>query len=381
MVDISPGSMAMYDEAAELYQSLTNRFIKSDSWAERYSENYTAKRFHDFVVAAYSMSSDTEIQRIFEEMVSHLESVPPLCTVYLIIWGLDIKLDSLELGLLTMTQLTSDKISVIKQRLGDATNKAHEWIHNEFIKDVAGKVLATYQVEAEPDRASERAVDEARRVLDLLRYAAKPIHKSPFPPTILLQGDAIKSHRWAGVSDNYTSEIKLSWARLNKPILLEISDDCIPELSRLGVFEVSAMLKKPRQQLTDFENILLRGLHWFSSAQQQDEVENKVLNLMTCIETYLTPRDGSPIVSSVSENAALILGRTVAERKYIKRQLKGLYQVRSGISHGGQKSVSDIELGSLENLAGSLTMKLVERAREFESQKDLLTWLEERRLQ
>lgn len=68
----------------------------------------------------------------------------------------------------------------------------------------------------------------------------------------------------------------------------EFSPQNVEIMKRLGVFEVSAILRKPHKKQTDFEETLLRGIHWFADAQVQPEVENRLLSLIACLETFLT---------------------------------------------------------------------------------------------
>jgi len=56
-------------------------------------------------------------------------------------------------------------------------------------------------------------------------------------------------------------------------------------MERIGAFKLSDILAKPEKQLTDFEKTLLRTLHWFSSSLTQPEIENQLLNMITCLET------------------------------------------------------------------------------------------------
>jgi hypothetical protein len=91
-----------------------------------------------------------------------------------------------------------------------------------------------------------------------------------------------------------------------------------------------------------FFRMLLRGLHWFAVSQTQVERENELLNLITCLETFLS--DGKSITNAVAVNAAHLLATGLEARLEIKRKLQGLYSVRSGVSHGGQKAILEQEL-------------------------------------
>lgn len=92
--------------------------------------------------------------------------------------------------------------------------------------------------------------------------------------------------------------------------------------------------------ISDFEKAILRAIHWFSFAEKQAGYENKVLALITCLETFLTSEYGSPIRNTVAEGCAIFLESTLESRKYIKQRIKKFYKQRNSISHsGGSKSI------------------------------------------
>jgi len=160
---------------------------------------------------------------------------------------------------------------------------------------------------------------------------------------------------------------------------LVISDDTIKQMKQKGVLEFSDILRKPDKTVTNFERSLLRALHWFASAMKQHELENRILNLLTGIEVLLTPIDGNPIGTAVAEAVAILLSTGSENRIRLKRRIKQLYRLRSGISHGGHKEIFESDTTELLSVLGTLLMKLVKRRQEFESQRKLLDWIEEQK--
>ena len=94
--------------------------------------------------------------------------------------------------------------------------------------------------------------------------------------------------------------------------------------------------------------MLLRSIHWFASSQTQFEKENKFLNLMTCLETLLTP-SGMALISpslanQVAEGVARLLTTELEDRIALKKRVHALYGMRSGASHGGQKAIQETDV-------------------------------------
>ena len=59
-------------------------------------------------------------------------------------------------------------------------------------------------------------------------------------------------------------------------------------------------------QVGEFERTLLHSVHWYSSSLTQYEIENQFLNLITCLETLLTQRDGNPIRTAIAEGVQFL---------------------------------------------------------------------------
>jgi len=163
----------------------------------------------------------------------------------------------------------------------------------------------------------------------------------------------------------------------------ELSPENIQNIEQIGIFKVAEVLKLPGK-MTDFEKTLLRGIHWFATSQTQFEKENEFLNLMTCLETFLTP-SGAALISpslanQVAEGAARLLTTELENRKALTKRIQSLYGMRSGVSHGGQKAILETDLADLRNIAKELIFQMIERKDKFLTHKALLKWLDERRL-
>lgn len=144
--------------------------------------------------------------------------------------------------------------------------------------------------------------------------------------------------------------------------------------------DAARVLEKPAEALADIERVLLRGLHWFGNALGHEEAENELLSLTTCLEAFLTPRDGNPIGTAIAEGIAILLSDQLEERKRLKKRVKDLYGKRSGVSHGGKKAVLESDLIELRDISKRLVHKVITLLGSVSSQKELLTVIEDAKL-
>jgi hypothetical protein len=154
-----------------------------------------------------------------------------------------------------------------------------------------GVVCAEFRVIAEPNRARERAEDETRRVLELLRFARPALYPENLQVAVGLAGEVFRASR---ITPTYSPRsYNLNVENTGPHFSFDLSEETLATMRGFGVFEVSEVLRKNVRDLTQFEETLLRGIHWFSVAEVQQEAENKLLSMVTCLETFLAPRDGS----------------------------------------------------------------------------------------
>ena len=111
-------------------------------------------------------------------------------------------------------------------------------------------------------------------------------------------------------------------------------------------------------------------------SQTQQEIENQLLNLIICIEAFLTPKEATPIGTAIAEGVAIILATGLDRKIRLKKRIKEIYGMRSAISHGGRKAILQSDLEELRSVAGDFIMTMISRKEEFKSRQDLLVWIE-----
>src|SRR4029077_10308880 len=126
---------------------------------------------------------------------------------------------------------------------------------------------------AERKRAEELAVEETRGAIDLLRFAILNLARSGWRHVVGVQGEVcqdtltVLSHLEDGTRADYSESAVNFQFVINQTVL--------QRMQQIGVFELSDMLQ--RSDLTEFEQMILRGVHWLASAQSQPESQNALL--------------------------------------------------------------------------------------------------------
>lgn len=383
----------LVDDAINEYEKLLERLLQQERWQEKFSAEYLSKAMQRILATLLKEGRTTESAgRLFDQLTDEFDTYSRKYVVYIPLAGISLYTDSFPMGKITFRKMTDAHITDLFDRMKAITmltlNPAEEKEANiswteQRLASLRGTVCAEFYVSAEPQRARERAEEEVRHVLDLLRYAISVLTPSDLNIAVGLQGEVVNVIRTTPTLalDGQSYELPSSYKGPLQPF--KLSPENIKRLEQIGIFKVAEILKLPGK-MTDFEKTLLRGIHWFATSQTQFEKENEFLNLMTCLETFLTTSGailiGPSLANQVAEGAARLLTAELKDRMALKNRLHGLYGMRSGVSHGGQKAILESDLADLRSIAKELIFQMIKRKDEFLTHKALLEWLDERRL-
>jgi len=269
---------------------------------------------------------------------------------------------------------------VSQQPQSEQRLQVKEFVKQNVLERFEGKVCAVFTTLAEPKRAKQKTQERCACVLDLLRYAIPALYPRSAEVRVGFDGELWRFASPIPIVSSDNSQFSIQWLEMGPVFPMEISQETIQSLEEIGVLRLGKALEKQACQRSEFETVLLRGVHWFANAQLPLEKATQFLSLVTCLESFLCPKDRDPISTSVAEGVALVLGENLDNRRRLKRKVKELYGIRSAITHSGLETVLDVDLETLRNIALALTSALIKRADDFSKQQDLLDWIEDKKL-
>jgi transcription elongation factor GreA-like protein len=243
-------------------------------------------------------------------------------------------------------------------------------------KEFSGDCIAIVNVDAEPIRAREIAKEEVGRSIDLLRYASKALYPLRDDMRVGLKGDYPKSRRQIyAISQN---SFNPGQDNLGSPRRFRIDENALNRMEKIGVFIISDALAK--NSVTKYEEVLIRGIHWFSVSLTQTETSNAFLFLIVALESLFSPYSGQSIAGTVSESVAFLISANLKGRKQLIEFIRKSYNKRSKVAHGGNKEVSESDYYTLLSLVGEVLLVCIQRNEDFINQKELMSWIEDMKL-
>ncbi len=372
---------------ADELQQLYNKLLGSDSCGNRFSEKYIRENIDDILAGAVASDNLQKTSEQFDGFLEEIENYNKEFLVIVPLVGITIKNRKLPLGQVVIRQFfgsnyrkTSKRIEeIILANTRHTMEEKREHIQHatKDLSELEGRVCAEYIIKAEAQRARERAIEEVHRAIDLLYYCRRALHSDDWRVRIGLLGEV--SHDWRIIPVISTNDYAYNiGGEVVGPLSqLEISPRTIAVMRKMGVFELSEVLQKEKP--TDFEEMLLRCIHWYANSQVQVERENELLSLITSLEVLFT-RQGASIAITVAESTAFVLAKGLTERKRVSERIKAIHDLRSKISHGGNKAINDDDLDYLRAAVFYVVQEMVRRKKEFRAKKDLLNWIEDQRL-
>lgn len=343
------------------YQILVRKTINKIDSYDKFTESKLENWIFELLVSAVIGRTKEEILKELDSILNYIENYNIEVLVYIPIEGLKLEFDNLKIAEITFKKISQSRFLEIA---GYETER--DWLFAEF------------RAVAEPPQALKRAQEKAELAMHILRYALAFLENSNQRYAIGLEGEVgktISKYLIIKPADpNIISCLEVTRGISNIVINLEET------LENSGANEVVNILNMGNET-SDFEKAILRAIHWFSLAEKQPGNENKILALITCLETFLTSETGNPIRNTVSEGSAIILEKTLDSRKYIKQRINEFYSKRSSISHGGEsKNILDSDIVELKKLVQLFIQNMIKRRSQFKARKDVLKWIDDQKL-
>lgn len=367
----SRGFFFMSPEGVQRRRDLTRQALRYGNWGRKFSPDYLAGRLRD-IIEIHATEGADQAREAFRGLVAELDSYDEQHIVFVPVFGIQIPdSPSRTVGGIVMHQSSPDFL----QRLASEDRVTTAYIQRQTDAEVWAEIL----VAAEPGYAVARAEELCGPVVDVLRFWMACMTKTGTPCAIGLQGDVVTTER-PRVIVNAKSAGKRRYDphRSRRLPGLPLSQEVLDKLREARLDCLASLIEKP-EQLTAFHKLLLHAVHIYGNAKVQAAAADRFLNLVRCLETFLTTGDGN-ITQSVAEGVVMFFAVPVAERLRLKKELQQLYKIRSKLSHGEHVDILPEDLYQLDDLTKSFLIAMIDFRDRFQSRQDLLKYLEAQRL-
>lgn len=200
--------------------------------------------------------------------------------------------------------------------------------------------VAITKVEAEPVLATEIAFEKAEKAVGVLRFFLA-IHYLPLLiSNCALAGTEAFSSKTSFVFKDKTFITSTKSADPNMGQEILITANYLKEIDeKLGLGQLSYLLTL--EDKTDFHNQLLNSVSLFSKAMLTRNILERMVYIITSIESFLLKNSSEPIQKNVGERMAIIIGKDLQHKKDIIENFTESYSFRSQMFHHGKMELDE----------------------------------------
>lgn len=246
-------------------------------------------------------------------------------------------------------------------------------------KDYQGLASIVTTIEAEPDYASDYALEEAQKITAVLGIFSGATlmpdikcvsnikgSENIAQSTIFFKNDEDNFQMSSSIIDRASAKY---W-RLGQREIIEIR--------KTGLDKISTLLAS--KSLNDFEKSVLNSVFLYSkSAFTADPVE-KVVHMLSSLESILLKNENEPIQQNLAERIAVFTAKKLEERKFIIKTIKSVYGVRSRYLHHGHTSSELKLISDFMMQVWVFFIQLLANIDRFKSQGDFVNAIDDHKL-
>jgi Apea-like HEPN len=393
------------DDSYEQFNKIINDLLLNYNWSNRFSKRFLGNKINTILAKAIEVQSTSSIEEDFPRLISEYESFDTEQLIITPCLGFAISEPGfLNLGRVTLRQYDDKVFKELNDRgerirttcSPNATEQQRNYMARMFDEHIGSKAkdkaCSEFSVVAENRRATELALEETRKAITLVRYAAlfadiSPIYQMTNEQIardederyfIGILGDVSNEGRRSICIPKNDSNIVYSSSKTSSKFVID--NQTVERMDQVGVFVLSSLFQKNETDRTEFQKVLLSALRWLASAQTQVDDRIAFLNLMTCLETIFKIRPGDPISASISSGVAMVTSSDVSKRKERKKKIVDLYTLRSKLTHEGEITISAYHLFQLTNIVRDFMMVLIKNTDKFTAHSDFIDWLEDQKM-
>lgn len=357
-------------EALE-FDKVVELLAKHERFWDRFSFRFLSNQIANLVLEILEDGNKEILPNRLNDLLLELERYNEECTVLLPIKGVSFYKfpeGKISIGKVLLKNLDQKLIREIKRELREEHNFAYDK-QMEYYRSKKISAIVEYRANSEPIRARERAEEETRKALELLRFAQAIIYTSS-GYNIGLMGETISDYHESIVYSDKSFIIDAD--RVIGTI--DISEANVDKMREKGFFEFSEILRKSINDITEYEKTLLQAIHWFSQCQVHNGLESYLVNLMSCLETLLISSDEKSSISIFLPLRSALLGsQEASERAKIKKNIANYYLQRSKLVHGQTKIfVSERDIRYLLHIVPKILCAMVWQREKFRSKQQFL---------
>ena len=246
-------------------------------------------------------------------------------------------------------------------------------------REYQGLAAVVTVIEAEPEFASDYAIEEAQKITAVLGIFSG----ATLVPDVKCVSNIKGSENIAQATVFFESgddgfQMASSILDRSSSTNWRLSQRNINEIREMGLDKISSLLAA--DSLKDFEKSVLNSVFLYSkSAFTADPVE-KIVYMLASLESIMLKNENEPIQQNLAERVAVFTAQELKVRKPIIKTIKSVYGIRSKYLHHGHIS-SELKLVSDFMIQVRMFfIKLLANVDQFRTQQQFVNAIDDHKL-
>ena len=268
------------------------------------------------------------------------------------------------------------------QRIGEAAGERKDDVldrYNKMRKDFQGLAAIVTTTTAEPEHALTYSLEEALRITSILGIFSDAMLLPDIKCVSTVKGFETLARATAFFehgNGNITSHSRLVDAPSAFPWRLDRNK--IHYIRRFALDKISHLLGS--DELNIFEKSVLNYLLLYSKTAFTADPIEKVVHILSSLESILLKNVNEPIQQNLSERIAVFTTQELEERKTVIKTIKSAYSIRSGYLHHGSTSHELEVVSDLMICAKVFFIQLIKNIDRFTNKDEFVTAIDDRKL-
>lgn len=249
----------------------------------------------------------------------------------------------------------------------------------KFRKEFQGYAVVELRLECEADYATDFALNETKRITDLLGIYSGAVLIPDVKCVSKAKGtESIEQYKLVIDFGEDNHSIASGLLDTGSAQVWGISKEDVKMFNSCGLNLISEIATKTNP--TDFESTVLNMAFLYSKAAFTSDPLEKLVYMLSALESTLLKSENEPIQQNIAERLAFFTSNKLAERKAIIKNLKSVYSFRSKYLHHGHSSAELGELTEFFRNVWGFYVNLVKNSANFNKKIELLDAIDDRKL-
>ncbi len=325
-----------------------------------------------------SLPFDERLSAALDRLLTKLKAPSKVFRCWVPVEGLDLDKSAPRFGGITFVKF--GRYQLLQLRVGQQRRRADQNLKRIRESNTWSSVCATVDVSARDSTSAETlARGRTRQILDVLNLFTDlmPYNNG----WLYLRGEAASGVHVLPMQRRDAEYFNVSYTRLEP--LAPMSWKMLKATKHIaGPLRKLDRIAKAENGPDTCATLLLSGAQWAGRATVDRRREQSFLLYAIALETMLLPTtETQGLGHRLRLRVAHLLGKTVAARERIAKEMSRLYGIRSKIVHAGSYEVTDIDLGTLRSLVkGALFRLLLTPKIHSMTRQQLSEWLDRKLL-